>query len=276
MDPEIWKGKRNGLSEAQLKPLYMKKNMFDIEADALIYRVFPIDRLLEVFRIGKLTLTKPASWGDPFENFLFQAPVIGPEGDVSSLEKLRERYYGQCWTMKEESNWMWRIYAPDKDGAKVRTTAKNLFNYFYDINNPSHYLSFFIGKVDYYQESEIRVAFVQEGVGLYWITDTSNRRGVQTLLIKRKEFDYEEEVRLVFVAQEYGNAGKAAATWDITNPLCQFPVTPNELFEEIVLDPRMPKWHYQHYRDELRRLGYAKKIEQSSLYEPPRIVIIEG
>src|SRR5438552_16214215 len=88
----------------------MEKNVIGVSLDTQIYRIFPLRRIIQALKEGKLALVKPASWDDPFENFLFKAKAkVGKE--AASLERLRERLYGQCWMACAESDAMWRIYS---------------------------------------------------------------------------------------------------------------------------------------------------------------------
>ena len=48
-------------------------NMRKDEFDKHIFRVFTVDRLLEVFKDRKLTLVNPKKWDDPFENHIMNA-----------------------------------------------------------------------------------------------------------------------------------------------------------------------------------------------------------
>ena len=83
-----------------------ESNYFDRERSLLslrisdlelkVYRVFPIERIIEIFGTRKNTLVKPILWDDPFENFLFQQENLGTKWKFNHY---RERFYGQCWTL---------------------------------------------------------------------------------------------------------------------------------------------------------------------------------
>lgn len=101
--------------------------------DMPIYRVFSAKRFRETFRDRKLALVRAKLWDDPFENFLYQVRcVCAQTGQPISIESLRRRLYGQCWTLLQESDAMWRIYAPRKNGVMVRTTIRKLINAIYN------------------------------------------------------------------------------------------------------------------------------------------------
>lgn len=85
-----------------------------------IYRIFSTNRLIELFEKKENALVKPELWDDPFENFILKIPEKG------SKSKPNKRGYGQCWTLNFESDAMWRIYSPDKNGVRIQTTIRKL------------------------------------------------------------------------------------------------------------------------------------------------------
>lgn len=88
-------------------------------------------------------------WDDPFENFILQGRGRTSNGRTVSFG-MRESLFGQCWTLNWESDAMWRIYSPDKNGVKIRTTIKKLFESIYNaIPTGKRNVSCFIGKVEY-------------------------------------------------------------------------------------------------------------------------------
>jgi hypothetical protein len=232
------------------------------DPDAAIFRVFSRDRLLEVIRERKLTLVRPALWDDPFDNFLLNSEGELPDGRPVSMEGIRNQYYGQCWTLLEESDAIWRIYAPCKNGLKVKSTIRKVFDVVQNPGDPFASLSYFIGKVEYLTESEILSFMSDPQTSSGYLLNPQALGQVRSLLIKRQEFGHEQEVRLIYRANDY------------TGPdVVSFPVDPDSLFEEVVIDPRTPDVDYVALEAELRALGYKGKISQSPLYKVPKFRI---
>lgn len=77
-----------------------------------------------------------------------------------------------------------------------------------------------------------------------------------TFLFKRWAFRHEHEIRLL-----YFNHG------DISSDFYKFPISPNDVFNEIVFDPRMKNEVYEENRKLLVSWGYQHKIKQSGLYK---------
>jgi hypothetical protein len=251
----------------------MERNVIDIDLEAPIYRIFPLKWMIPSLKNRQLVLRKPGTWDDPFENFLFK--VSATYGGLRvSLEQLREKIYAQCWMMCYESDAMWRIYSTtprmlsdDKYtegvGVKVRTTVRNLFSALYN-SGPRPELCFWVGRVNYVPQEEMdRIGTDTDNlIGL--TTDSSGKGHAQTLLIKRDAFKREQEVRLIFDA----NNG-----FDTTQQNYPFTVDPNTTFDEIILDPRLSENNCRLLRDELLAAGYRGPIYQSFLYLPPRYAV---
>jgi len=238
-----------------------------ITEDTPLYRVFSKERLLEVFREKKLTLVAPELWDDPFENFLAKCPatVDGmPNIDIGGLFK---NFYGQCWTVNPESDAMWRIYSHTKDGARVSTTAGRLFRAIYDQTNPFANMSFFIGSVGYESEDDLRRLFEHPATASGVALDSTGRGQATTLFLKRREFEHEAEVRLLYQFNKDGcSEQRGEKIW-------QFPIEPNALFDDALFDPRMDIAAFQKEAASLRALGFSKPVRRSELYQLPNLKI---
>ena len=238
-------------------------NLTPSEMSKHIYRIISVDRLVEMFTARNITLTKPHKWDDPFENFILRkARVVSASGKSASFGS-GEFVYGQCWSLNNETDAMWRIYAPDKNGVKVRTTIMKLLlavrgsseDPAPDSPRYPHY-SVSIGKVEYKTNEEITGFLNSQGV-LY-----SEAQGIaaKTLLIKRKAFEHENEVRLI-----YHDITRSAQGDSV-----QFPFDPLTVIDEIVFDPRMNQSLVDVLSAWFKESGFKGSILQSDLYRPPK------
>ncbi len=261
-------------------------NLIDLTPDTPIYRIFPIDRLLSTLNNKKLCLVRPKLWDDPFENVLFKSKMFFNNGRYISLNKIRDQFYGQCWSLKKECDGLWRNYTSnsckgcDFDdfkkrhghtpvSAKVKTTVGKLMEAFYDDTNTESVCSYFMGKVKYC--SMVEIADFLEKVD---ILDTSNFSQVFSLLIKRDSFSYEEEVRLIFSkpGDDYGSLANVKNQWN-NSDLFEFSVDPNTLFDEIEFDPWIDDASYDSFTQQIGQ-NYNVNVCKSRLYEDPSFVKI--
>ena len=83
-----------------------------------------------------------------------------------------------------------------------------------------------------------------------------------TLLVKRPAFRHEREVRLIFTpAHEKDKA---------SSDLFSYPIDPNELINQIMIDPRKTKQDANALKREIKsKTGFAGQIKRSLLYAPP-------
>lgn len=233
----------------------MQENIIgDINEETPIYRVFPRKWFLELIKNSNNGLVKPRVWDDPFENAFLKCTAVMDSGEEASLEKLREKWYGQCWTTEKDTDAMWRIYSPNKDGVRVKTTVKKIFSHLWN-SCPNGYAakSCFIGKVEYKSREEIEKAMAGSYVQNLIFNEKVTAR---TLLIKRREFDHEKEVRILF--HDMPNSG--------TDAVHQYKVELNDTLEEVTVDPRADPEEVDKLAIILKDLGLKAPVNQSNLY----------
>lgn len=202
---------------------------------------------------------RPRIWKDPFESYIMNATGHLADGARFKVG-FREHFYAQCWSLRRESDAQWRIYAQREDGVKVRTTIERLFSALYAYGGPYRDISCFIGRVKYYRSATLRRVLQNGGVVSKWILDSSGRGQARTLCFKRMQFNYEREVRLIYNSQG-----------GIEGDFFHVPVDPNDLFDEVVFDPRMNQEEFEKNKATISELGFTKKIIQSGLYKIPKL-----
>lgn len=227
------------------------------ECNKPICRIFSVARLLSIIKSNSLTLVRPKKWDAPFENFILRASA----SVYSSREMWHDSsnlVYGQCWSEHFETDAMWRIYSPLKDGVKISTTAFKLRSALaQEVSNESQMA--FIGKVDYLSQKKLA-----ELIETAWSFNTSKLNGfsrAETLLYKRVEFKHEKEVRLIYCAPEDSP----------DNDIFSFKIDPITLIDSIIFDPRMDREVAEVYMAYLKNAGFDCTIKQSTLYEIPQL-----
>ena len=204
-----------------------------------------------------LVLVNPQKWDDPFENFFLRADAVDEHGNIESLDNLARKWYGQCWTLHSESDAMWRIYGPKKNGIRVSTTVRRLFSVLWDDNDPFRGLKYFIGRVSYQTRTKIE-RFMKNRSFLDVSVGGQNDNFAKLLLTKRTEFRHEAEVRLL-VDDTDGTKGDKNGCYHV-------PFGYAKIFDDVCIDPRLEDTKCRRVVRKLERLGCSIPIKQSELY----------
>lgn len=240
----------------------MEKNFLnfkEIEIDQPIFRVIPTNRLFELFEKNINILVNPKLWDDPFENFMMNSKLKFKSG-ISLGIGLKENVYGQCWTKTRESDAMWRIYSPEKNGVRIATTPRKLLTDLFNDVTPEGNYSAYIGRVKYYKTKELIKLLNTNAFD--WIMDKTGEGPARTLLFKRITFKHENEVRLI-----YNSFNK------FKNEKCAYEINAMELIDDIVFDPRIDFKQFKALKIKLRKIGFDKRIVRSNLYQIPELTI---
>ncbi|WP_119307363.1 DUF2971 domain-containing protein [Cohaesibacter haloalkalitolerans] len=229
---------------------YINLNIEDL--DKPIYRIFPVSRFIQVLTTKELTLVKPSKWDDPFENLLLSSEI--KVGTTTADIAARNSVYGQCWTLHRETDAMWRIYSPNKDGVRVRSTPRKLLDALKGDCGDYSELRCFIGKVRYLTLKSLKKKL--QSVNIF---DANGSGIAESLLYKRKEFSHEKEIRLVFSGEDH----------KCTSDIFGFKIDPSQTLDRVLFDPRMSEDLRKSYITAIKALGYTAEIKRSTLYDPP-------
>lgn len=214
-----------------------------------------MQRLKELFTYRRNTLVKPKLWDDPFENFILGSKVRLKSGEIVEYN-FHNRMYGQCWSFHSASDAMWRIYAPEKNGVRFRSTIATLAQGLAKAHPQHTGAKCRVGRVQYLSSQKLsQVAdstFDDYGIGADELFGS--------LLVKRPAFSHEREIRLLYCEWDDEHA----------SDLYTYEVDPHVMVNQIMLDPRLPLEAVKSMKEEIRAsTGYAGPIKRSLLYAPP-------
>lgn len=240
---------------------YRRKKMNGLNGQDYVYKYIPLKYLTPLVVNKKLRIDKVAKWEDPYENFFLKfyfytyASFYKQIVQVST-DEIRNRTYGQSWTMIEESDAMWRIYSNKDDieniAVKLRIKIDNLFNIVYTSDQCMATTS--IGPVNYKTDDEI-THWMQ---GLNNIDSEFPNFAEQSLFIKRIPFAHEEEVRII-ISKDTQTPAEEFLLYDIPDL---------NVIEDFILDPRLNEEDEEQITQKLEDIGVDRhKIKKSSLYE---------
>ena len=238
----------------------MKHVLINLPKDKLdeyIYRYMRLDHFEQMLSKAQNVLVDPTSWDDPFENYILKADLVYADGSPytpSSPPKI----YAQCWTAKKASEAMWRIYSPapyDKC-VRIRTTPRKLIQTSLKALEACQGGEFFFGKVRYVTDKGL----LQFGNSVFGGGITP-KAIAETLCVKRNAFRHESERRLIFLGKGGDNAEK----------LKRFSISPTDLIEQVMLDPRLTSQQSTGLKSYLiRKARYSGQVLQSLLYHRPK------
>lgn len=215
-----------------------------------VYRIFTFDNFIDLIASNKISLVHPKLWDDPFENLLL--------ANNYSFENLKRCFFGQCWSHNRETDFMWRVYAPNKNGIKIKCSLKNLCNHlFTSCNDFSQHI--FFGNVNYKKKSNLIEDFKKFNI------DHDKKpidliEMVKFLYIKRNEFSAEKEFRIVY----YNH--KLQFEKEKHVDIFKLDIDKNNLFESITCDPRISNTQFKHWKLILKKFNVHCPIYKSKLY----------
>jgi hypothetical protein len=170
-------------------------HLSDADRDRYIYRIISLSRLFQLFSSRANVFVKPKRWDDPFENFILRSRIRLPSGEICSHGN-RDAIYGQCWTLQSASDAMWRIYSPQGEAVRIRTTPRRRAQSIIK-SSAIRTQTVRIGKVSYLSQAAL-VRFARRS---FKTRESAYSAIGRTLLVKRLAFRHEREVRaLIFAA----------------------------------------------------------------------------
>ena len=156
----------------------------------------------------------------------------------------RRATFVNCWYQEaEESEAMWKLFAGEKYGVAVRTTAARLVGSF------TEKLPDYLGSVAY-------IAYDKDPMP---VTE------FPPVFYKRKAFMHEREVRAVVAPEQRAEKGQVESGL----PGLKYAIDPERLIEAVVVSPHSPNWLPEVVRAVLGKFGMDAVVEKSVLEQRP-------
>ncbi len=227
--------------------------------DKPIYRFIRFEHFLSMLISNKKWISQTTLWDDVYENFL--GKVIIKHGAVPiSYYGYIYNFYGECWTMQNENDALWRIYSNDKKSIRIKSSIRKVIESCeneFSVN--SELISYCtIGKVKYLTSKQINEWIKSNVKPLLGTFDL-----LKSLFIKRKEFIHEQEIRLMV----YKKTNQTEESKGFMRNHLLLSINPNEIVDEITFDPRITIEDYLILKNVVEKLGFKNKIKKSKLYE---------
>lgn len=221
----------------------------NIDISQNLYRYMSLAQFLSIVENKKLFLNKVKRWEDTWEGPDDQLPMITDSGkEIISESLITSSTVGQCWTYEKDSDAMWRIYSPDRQGIMIETNVDS----FFEINNLRMAV---LAKVIYFNKSN----YIDKRTE---ISNNKSYRYAGDMALKREAFKHENEVRLLVCLQGYKEIENC---WDI--PVVGFEINPLSFIKSITFDPRADEWFVNTMKEYCKSKGFTCPTEKSALYE---------
>ena len=231
-------------------------NLTKKELDKNIYHIMSEDYVFSLFTDRENVLSQVHNWKDKFENF--QLKLGGMIDNEKFDYGFKNDLVGQCWTRHSLSEAMWGIYAndPKKRYLRIRSTPRKLLTSLVDAHPDMPDDNCFVGGVEYKTEKGLKTYLENNGN-----LDVSPIRFAQSLLLKRRAFRHESEIRLIY----FGDAKKYDA-----KGLYRYKVDPHQMITQIFADPNRDRRNWKADRDAIKvATGFKGEIKRSKIYDPP-------
>ena len=254
------------------------------DPDEAIYRMFPVWFFEQALSLRQIVLVPPWWWEDPYEilaSLVMVAAKGNPRDQVSLAKHLRPAY-AQCWSRTNGCDTLLRAYSrvvkdphndgrntcPRDEGVRVRSTPRKLLQAVRAASSRQTFLqsSWFVGAVHYleagdihhYVGNRIRASTSMKAVG-------EGQSRAKLMLMKRKEFEHEAEVRLIYVEERQLEKEES---------LIRVQIEPNEVFDELMYDPRLSLDERRRRQCVAQDLGYKGKFFEPLTYQRKTALIV--
>ncbi|MCK4345757.1 MAG: hypothetical protein KAX05_10775 [Bacteroidales bacterium] len=156
-----------------------------------VYRIIPFKYLLDILINKELTFTQTKTWEDTYENYLLKSRYNIGLLKGRQLEWYQNNYYGICFTLKRESDALWRIYSNDKSSVRIKTKISSISSLVNHIKNNDEIINTIqVDKVKYLTLKRIKEHYAQ--IEVSEIVDNFTSYIMDSMFIKRTEFQHEK------------------------------------------------------------------------------------
>ena len=232
-----------------------------------------LERVLEMFNNKAIWFANPTIWKDPFEK-----RFIENEYQIHGASKKfpwKDRVYCMCATQTATSEAYWNTYSADEIGVSLNFNREKLLDEFDRLAAAGNRI--YIGKVEYQKTSQIKGPlssnpFINPTGGVIKSLGTEELK-VKLLLLKRRAYTYENEIRFFIVRSKTAKQKGTVLKYNIPN---------TDLIDSISLDPRIGPLTFELLRKEFEN-NYRfspisrtqRRVQRSLLYTEENPTTIE-
>ncbi len=258
-----------------------------------LWRYTNFEKFVNLLVTESLFFTRADKFEDPYEGFIPQSIIdaykhsltrVAPEEFVEAIMKRNEdsRKYVMCncWHQNiVESMAMWEKYYMRNSGVAIKTTMQKMKN---SLTN-TH--SIYIGKIEYIYDNTDDNQYMQNFLNSE--IPLAKKLTYFPYFQKRKEYEHEQEVRLVvdidpFVMDALNNQTVDSfleiGLPDICDIGMLFNIDVDTLIDEVIVSPYAENWITETVRSVVDKYGFNFRVNPSTLLDSPALdeIITDG
>lgn len=235
-----------------------------------LYRIELLDRFYKMLDNQQIVFVNPDKWEDPLENLIFNAKVIKDGKPYQNPAK--HSIFSQCWSYEGDSYGIWKIYTTKADdegivkrhmGVRITTHLDRLVHL-----SKMNGGQFYYGLVNYLPKYKMDKLPGDDDIRRALSITKPSLPHLETLLLKRKSYAYEREIRLFAIpSKKYIDPQQKF--------LCRLRFKPTDFISSLRFDPGMEYSEFQKHQTRLiEQYGFRKsQITQSTYFKKNKYVI---
>ncbi|HWB62453.1 MAG TPA: DUF2971 domain-containing protein, partial [Chitinophagales bacterium] len=235
-----------------------------------LYRIELLDRFFDMLDNREIVFVRPTCWTDPLENIIYNATLL--KNGKPFEHPAKKQIYGQCWSHEGDSYALWQIYTTkaNNKGITKRHYGVRITTHIDKLQNITNHNkgNFYYGMVQYLWKKDLDKLPKNKSFITGLKSTSLNHEHLKTLLVKRKSYAYENEVRLLAVPdKKHIDRSK--------DFLCRLKIKPSEFVTSVRLDPTLPQSDFKLLKDKLvSKYGFKPtQVSQSSLNASNKFIL---
>jgi len=235
-----------------------------------IHRIELLERFYKFLDKKELIFVNPDKWEDPLENLIFNAKIL--KDGKNYINPAKDNIFSQCWSYEGDSYALWKIYTTklDDNGQLKRHMGVRITTNLDRLQEITRYNDgdFYYGIVKYLWKYQLdKLPKNKKIIDSLKITQ-ADKKHIETLLIKRKSYSYEKELRLFSIPN-------SSLVDKNDKHLCRLNLKPLDFITSIRFDPGMEYPEFIKNKNKLiDKYGFKRtQITQSTFFKKNKYII---
>lgn len=245
-----------------MRNLYIRRNVFEVDLDAPVYRIIELHYFREDLKDNCLTYTEidKSNWGDSTENPLLDRKFKDEvTGGVLTLNGVVATVYGSCWSSTAlDTQSDWAIFSRRNPSVRVQSTPRKLLDAAMSRENKFYMLQHAMGKMQYAPDAAIEAYFSDPDWQKH--LDSLGQGIAASFLRLNENLSSEDEVRLIY---DHLDGEWPFANVRIVKRFAKVPFDWMASVDGVVIGPFAPDGEEAKIRSELQGFGINCTVTSS-------------